>query len=150
MTVTQTSPTRTWSTPTTRRIGYVIAIAVNAAILYVVNHLLAWGWPPWLTDEFEEVLPILSISLLASILANVLYLGYDAAWFKSLTQVVVIGIAMAATIALFGVFPFDFSAYEFNWAVVARMVLILAMVGAGIAMITESVKFVAALMRRPR
>ena len=37
-------------------------------------------------------------------------------------------------------FPFDFSAYSFDWALVVRIVLILAMVGAGIGTVAEIYK----------
>jgi len=143
MTVAQ--PTHTWSSSGTRRFGYVVAIAVNAAMLYVAHNVLAWDVLPWLTAEWEEVLPIVSFSLMVSILVNLIYVAYDAPWFKSLTQAFMAGIALAATIQIFRVFPFDFSAYEFNWAFVARAVLVLALVGITLGMITEVVRFIRAL-----
>ena len=145
MTVAQ--PTHTWSSQGTRRFGYVVAIAVNAAMLYIAQNILAWDVLPWLTAEWEEVLPIISFSLTVSILVNLIYVAYDAPWFKSLTQVIMAAIAMAATIRLLRVFPFDFSAYEFNWAFVARAVLVLALVGITIGLITEAVRFIRALPR---
>ncbi len=143
MTVAQ--PAHTWTSPTTRRIGYVIAIGINAALLFVAQNILDWDVLPWLTAEWDDVLPIISVSLLASILANLIYVAYDAPWFKSLTQAIVAGIALAATIQLFRVFPFDFSAYEFNWEFVTKGVLILAMVGTTIGLIAEAAKFIRAL-----
>ena len=129
--------------PTTaNRVGYVIAIVINAALLVVVNNLLAWGWISWLTDEFEEVLPLLNLSLTATILVNVVYLAYDAAWFKSISELGLLVISLAVTIRLYQVFPFDFSAYAADWALLARTVLIIAMVGVGIAMIVQVVKLV--------
>ena len=129
--------------PTTaNRVGYVIAIVINAALLVVVNNLLAWGWISWLTDDFEEVLPLLNLSLTATILVNLVYLAFDAEWFKSLCELGLLSISLAVTIRLYQVFPFDFSAYDVDWAVLARIVLIIAMVGVGIAMIVQVVKLV--------
>lgn len=129
--------------PTTaNRVGYVIAILINAALLVVVNNLLAWGWISWLTNDFEEVLPLLNLSLTATILVNFVYLGYDAEWFKSLCELGLLSVSLAVTIRLYQVFPFDFSAYDVDWAVLARIVLIIAMVGVGIAMIVQVVKLV--------
>lgn len=129
--------------PTTaNRVGYVIAIVINAALLVVVNNLLAWGWISWLTDDFEEVLPLLNVSLTATILVNLVYLAYDAEWFKSLCELGLLSISLAVTIRLYRVFPFDFSAYDVDWAVLVRIVLIIAMVGVGIAMIVQVVKLV--------
>jgi hypothetical protein len=136
------------SSPTTRRFGYVVAIAVNAGLLYVVNHLLAWDLLAFLTEDFEQVLPIINASLLASIVVNLVHLGYDAAWFKSVTEIALAAIALAAAVRMFQVFPFDFSAYAFNWTTVTRVVLILAMAGMVIAIIAESAKLAAAMVRR--
>ena len=44
--------------PAARRFGYLVAIGVNLVLLYVVNNLLEWGVPEFLTDDFERVLPI--------------------------------------------------------------------------------------------
>jgi hypothetical protein len=126
----------------------MVAIAVNAGLLYVVNHLLAWDLLAFLTDDFEQVLPIINASLLASIVVNLVHLGYDAAWFKSVTEIALAAIALAAAVRMFQVFPFDFSAYEFNWTTVTRVVLILAMAGMVIAIIAESAKLAAAMVRR--
>jgi hypothetical protein len=145
MTVAQ--PTHTWTSPTTRRMGYVIAIAVNAGLLFVAHNILAWDILPFLTDDWEELVPIISVSLLASMLVNLIYVAYDAPWFKSLTQIFLAAIAMAVTVRTYQVFPFDFSAYDFNWTAVTRVVLVLVMVGIVIAIIVESVKLVGAMVR---
>ncbi|MGZ5385737.1 MAG: hypothetical protein ACXWH0_17385, partial [Acidimicrobiia bacterium] len=102
---------------------------------------------PFLTNGFERVTPIINVSLGAGILVNLLYLIFDPVWFKSLTQIGLLGISMAATVRLYQVFPFDFSAYEFNWETTGRMLLILAMVGAGIGMIAELVKLATSTSR---
>ncbi len=44
------------------------------------------------------------------------------------------------TYQIWQVFPFDFSAYEFNWGFVVRVLLVLAMVGAGIGVLAEATK----------
>jgi hypothetical protein len=80
-------------------------------------------------------------------LVNLIYVAYDAPWFKSLTQIFLAAIAMAVTVRTYQVFPFDFSAYDFNWTAVTRVVLVLVMVGIVIAIIVESVKLVGAMVR---
>ena len=145
MTVAQ--PTHTWTSPTARRVGYVIAMAVNAAMLFVAQNLYGWDIFPWLTSDWEEVVPIISFSLTASILVNLIYLAYDAPWFKSLTQAILAGIALFVTIQVYRVFPFDYSAYDFNWEAVTKVLLIVAMVALTIGMIAEAGKFIRALAR---
>ena len=86
--------------------------------------------------------PLLNLSLTATILVNLVYLAFDAEWFKSLCELGLLSISLAVTIRLYQVFPFDFSAYDVDWAVLARIVLIIAMVGVGIAMIVQVVKLI--------
>jgi len=125
----------------TRRFGYGVAVAVNVAMLWVVNNLLDWGWPSWLTDDFEQVLPIVNVSIVATIVVNLMYIIYDAAWFKSMFQVALLVISLVVTVRLYRVFPFDFSAYSFNWEAVTRGILILVCIAVGIGLIAELVKF---------
>ncbi len=137
---TEPKPSKTRQSPAARRFGYVVAAAVNGALLYVVNNLLAWDVLPFLTDDFDRVVPIVSFSLGAAIVVNLAYVIYDSGWFKSLSQIGLAGISMAATVRMYQVFPFDYSAYEFDWATLTRVVLILAMVGIAISIVVEVVK----------
>ena len=123
-----------------RRFGYGIAIVINVAMLIVVQNILDWGWLSFLTAEFGEVVPWITLSLLVSILANLIYQYKDSRAVKSTGQILINTISIIVTYRIFQVFPFDFSGYEFDWAIVVRIVLILAMVGAGIGVLTEAVK----------
>ena len=62
-----------------RRGGYVIAIAMNAVGLWVTRRLLEWGWPRFLTDDFKQLLPILTVSFVAGMAVNAVLvaLGQD-------------------------------------------------------------------------
>lgn len=77
---------------------------------------------------------------------NIAWIAYDAAWFKSVGNIVQSLFSIAVTIRLLQVFPFDFSAYDFNWEVVTRGVLIVALVGVSIGIVAEAAK----LLRRAR
>jgi hypothetical protein len=134
------APTKPRPSPSTRRFGYVVAILVNVALLIAANNLLAWDIFPFLTSDFERVLPILNVSLGAAVFVNLMYLGFDATWFTSLTQIGLLAISLVVTVRLYQVFPFDFSAYEFGWKPVAEWALILAMVGVGIGVVAELVR----------
>lgn len=120
-----------------KRFGYVIGAGINVALVFVVQNLVQWKWLPWLTEDFSKVVPIITASLVVSAVANLLYVAYDRPWFKSLTQLGVLGVGLAATIRFYQVFPFDFSAYEFQWETVAKVVLILGIVGSVIGIIVE-------------
>ena len=128
------------------RSGYVVAIVLNLAFLFVVNNLLAWDLIPFLTGDFARVLWILDLSLLATIAVNLVYLGYDPAWFKSVCQIFLGGISMLVSIRMLQVFPFDFTRYQFDWEPVARFVMILGIVAVGIGIVVEVVKLVRSLV----
>jgi hypothetical protein len=132
-----------------RRAGYVVSIVVNAAIVIVVNNLLAWELLPWLTDDFDRVLPVVNLSLLATIAVNVVYLWFDPDWFRSSSQIALNVISIAAIVRMWQVFPFDFSAYDFDWDVVVRILLVVAFAGTVIGIVAEAVKLVGSAFRRP-
>ncbi|HXV71348.1 MAG TPA: hypothetical protein VEB69_08105 [Acidimicrobiia bacterium] len=122
------------------RFGYSIALAINAAGLVIVQNILDWGWLPFLTDEFADVVPWISFSLVVSIVLNVIYLFNDTVPVKSTGQILSNLISIFVTYRVLTVFPFDFSESSFDWALVTRILLILAMVGAGIGALTEVIK----------
>ena len=128
-----------------KRAGYVISIAINVAMLVFVQNLLEWGWFPFLTNEFAQVVPWISSSLIASIVANVIYQIDDGQTVKCVGQIGVNLISVWVTYIILTVFPFDFSGYQFDWEIVARVVLILAIVGAGIGAVVEASRLVSTL-----
>jgi hypothetical protein len=135
--------------PRSKKPDYIAAIVVNALILIVVNQILNWGILPFLTQDFKEVLPIQNISLAATIIFNAAYLFFDPKWFTSLLGMVTNALGVAVVLRFMSVFPFDFSAYSgFNWTVLARVMLIVGLVGCAIGLLTEAVKFAAAIMGR--
>ncbi|MGD2061376.1 MAG: hypothetical protein PVF87_10955 [Acidimicrobiia bacterium] len=127
-----------------RRLGYSIAIGINVVMLIIVQNILDWGWFSFLTDDFAKVVPWISFSLGASIVANLIYLFDDGRVVKSAGQIGINLISLVATYQVFTVFPFDFSTYGFNWGLVVRIVLILAMVGTGIGALVEVFKLASA------
>ena len=127
--------------PASRRVGYAVAIVVNAVALYIAVNLLAWGWLPFMTDAFASVLPLLRFSLLATIAVNVAYLWHDPPAFRSAAQIALSVIALAMAVRVYDVYPFDFSRYGPAWDVAARVLLVLAIAGTIIGMVVEVVRF---------
>ncbi len=128
--------------PIARRVGYAIAVGVNLVLLFVVNNLLAWGWIPFLTDDFERLLPIVSFSLVVGAGVNFAFIFYNAPWFRSVGEIVQNAVSLLVIIATLRVFPFDFSPYSIDWATFARTGLILVGVAIGIGTIVEVVKLI--------
>jgi len=140
----------------TRRFGYAIAVGINVLLVVVVNNLLGFGWLPWLTPEFEKLLPVINLALIVNIVLNLLYMAHDEPPFKAATQIIVNLIAIGVLVRTLQVYPFDFSAYDFpidisafdlTWDLVARLVIGLAILGTAIAVVTDTVKLSRALDR---
>lgn len=132
-----------------KKFDYIVAIVINAVILVIVNQILNWGTFAFLTQNFKQVLPIQNIQLAITIVFNAIFLLYNPQWFESLLKIVLNAVGIAVILRYLSVFPFDFSAYSgFNWALLARWVLIIGLVGCCIGILAEAVKFVAAIMRR--
>lgn len=123
-----------------RRLGYSIAIGINVVILIIVQNILDWGWLPFLTEDFADLVPWISFSLVVSIVANSVYLFNDTRVVKSVGQIGINLVSIFVTYQVFTVFPFDFTAYSFDWGLLMRIVLIVAMVGAGIGVLAEIYK----------
>ncbi|MEX2134543.1 MAG: hypothetical protein WEB67_10415 [Acidimicrobiia bacterium] len=123
-----------------RQAGYAIAVLVNLVMLVIAHNILDWGWLPFLTGDFAQVVPWISLGLIASIVANVVYQFNDTLMVKSTGQIGANLISVFVTYQIWQVFPFDFSAYEFNWVVLVRFLLVLAMIGAGIGVLAEATK----------
>lgn len=137
----------TVSNRTTRRIGYGVAIAVNVALLFFVNNLLDWGWFGWLTEDLNDVIPLINFSLVASIVANAAYFANDSPGFKGVLELAVNTISLVVVIRLLQVFPFDFSEHSSAWETATRSILIVAIVGISLAMLVEFVKLVQIAVR---
>ena len=131
-----------------RRFGYVVSAAINLAMLWIAHQLLEWEWPRFLTDDFERVLPIITVAALAAVALNVAYLAFDPPWFRSLGNIVTSALGIAAAAWMLAVFPFDFSTYARDWSWAARAVLIVGIVGGAIGVLVELGRLV--LGRSPR
>ena len=122
--------------PAGRRAGYVVAIMVNAIGLYIVQNLLEWD-VSFVTGDFARVDGLISLSLIATIVANALFFLFDPRWFKGLGEAVSQTISLIATIRLLQVFPFDFDEWTGPWELLARAVLIIAVIGTAVGILAS-------------
>ncbi|MEN8235170.1 MAG: hypothetical protein ABFR89_09645 [Actinomycetota bacterium] len=139
-----------WAEPerwgqTGRRVGYTVAVIVNVVLFVIVINLLDWGWIPFLTEEFEDLLPIIILSVGVSAVVNFLWIFYDAKWFRATGQIIDNVTSLLVVIATYKVFPFDFSPYRINWEAIVKVVIILTAFALVIATIAEVVKLVRSL-----
>lgn len=141
-----TSPAPMISRRAGRRIGYVVAIVVNLLIFGFIN-----AWPGWESFDFitpaaADVVPWVNLSVTVAILVNIVYLFADGTRVKALGEIVTSAAATVASAVVLDAFPFDFSSYAFPWAIVVRIVLVIAIVGSGISVLVNLYR----LIRGPR
>lgn len=122
-----------------RRTGYVIAALVNAVLLYLVNVWPGWEELPFLTSETTEVLGWVNASMIAGIITNLVYVGRDTNRVRAAGDLVTTGIGLVAMVRIWQVFPFDFDLSGLDWAIVARVFLVIGIVGSAIAMVVRLV-----------
>jgi len=121
---------------------YVFDLLVNLVLLWVANNLLDWNIP-FLTASFEAVLAVLNISILANIIGSLLLIVHDGHWFRGFIKLIENSIGFVFILTAYIIFPFDFSIYSgFDFEILAKILLILGMVGNGIAVIVEFFRMV--------
>ena len=127
------------SRPTGRRAGYVAAIVVNAALLFVLNVQPGWQALPFLTSATDQVLGLVNLSLAAGLAVNLVYLAHDPPWVKSLGDLLTAAIGLAVTIRVWQVFPFAFHGSWAWCATAVRVLLIIGIAGCGISIVVQAV-----------
>ncbi len=128
-----------------RRTGYLVAIIVHVFILWVVNSVLDWGWPSWLTPEFDDLLVYMNASIIATIVIHLVWIAYDPAILKHLGELITNGFSFVAALRTWTIFPFDFSPYSFDWGVVVRILIAVGLFGIVVSTIVETTKLVRSL-----
>lgn len=139
--MTQTTPKRRPSVSAGRG-GYVGPFLINAAIYYLANNRPGWQALPFLTADTVQVLALFNASLIAGMVVNLVFVLHDAPWLKALGNLVTTSISLAVSIRMWQVFPFAFGNSAFDWALLARAVLVLAIVGSAIGIVAALVSFV--------
>ncbi len=125
-----------------RRVGYAVAVLVNAALLFAVNGWPGWEALPFLTQDTTLVLGLVNASILVSLAANAVYLLHDPPWLRALGDVVTTSVGLAALVRIWQVFPLDFGDSSFDWALVAHVLLGVALVGSVIGILVSLTSFV--------
>ena len=115
-----------------RRAGYLVAVLVNAAMLYAVNVWPGWESVPFLTEGMRLVIGLVNLSIVVNLGANVVYLVRDPPWVRALGDILTTAVGLLAMIRMWQVFPFDFGNTSFDWTLVVRVLLGVGIVGSSI------------------
>lgn len=128
-----------------RRAGYVVAVLLNAALLVLINGWPGWQAVPFLTASTVLVLPAVNASVAVNLAANLVYLVTDPGWLKALGDAVTTGVGLVALWRVWTVWPLAFGPGPVDWDLVARVVMLVAIVGSAIAIVVALVRFGRAL-----
>ena len=91
---------------------------------------------------------LVNASIVSNLVANAVYLVSDPPWLRALGSMVTTTIGMLALVRIWQVFPFDFGDSSLDWPLVARAVLVVAIVGSNLAIVVAFVKFVKCVVPR--
>ncbi len=94
---------------------------------------------PFLTEDTTRVLGAVNASLVAGLVANLLYLLADPRRLRAAGDAVTTAVGLYAMVAVWRVFPFDVSD---GWSAVLRVLLVLGIAGSGIAVVSALVRLV--------
>lgn len=130
-----------------RRVGYVVSIALNAVFLYIAHNLLSWEWPGFVTGAWNDVLPVMTVSLAATMAVTFVFIWFDPPWFKSTGNLITTAIGLVVAVRMWQVFPFDFTGYAVDWSGLARFVVGVSIAGMVIGLIAETLKLTTWLLR---
>jgi hypothetical protein len=117
-----------------RKSEYLVAIIFNLIFYYIVNNLLNWQ-VYFITNSFNEVLWIINLSIIITIIGNIVLLVYSPEKFRHVMKIILNIIAFIAVYFVYIVFPFNFYNSFYDWGF--SILMILAMIGIIIAIIVE-------------
>ncbi|WP_367354707.1 hypothetical protein [Atribacter sp.] len=125
-----------------KKLEYVGAIAGNLVLLYIINHLMKWHIP-FITEDFNKVLPYMNWSIYASIVANILYIFFNQKVVRLGTMPVINILSFLSIYMLFKVFPFDFKSVGMGILnQIGKILLGLVVVGVIIGIIVDWYKLI--------
>ena len=122
----------------TRRVGYLVAIALITAVLIILNGAPGWQAIPFLTGDTSQVLGLVNLSLAAGLAVNLVYLVYDPPWLKALGDLITSAIGLAVAIRVWQVFPFTFHGSAAWCATALRLLLVIAIGGSALSVLIQA------------
>jgi membrane-associated HD superfamily phosphohydrolase len=121
--------------------GYFSSILISGLLLYGLNNISSFDIP-FLTLDFQRVLPIINVSLGVAIFCSFLLVLDDDGKFGSFLRIVQNLFAIFLVYSLYNIFPFTFSSIS-NSVLVStslKVALLATIVGLGVATILEFLK----------
>jgi hypothetical protein len=131
-----------------RRAGYLVSVAALGVLLWLIHVNPGWSAAAFLTDDAEQVVSLVTLSLVVSIVVNLIWAVHDPVWLRALGDLVTGAIGIVVCARLLDVFPFPLDE-ESIWHTVVTMGLWVGLIGSAISVIVNLVVFIRALMHLP-
>lgn len=145
----QPGPRRAAPGPAGRRFGYAVAVVVNVVLFLLVNVWPTWRVVPFLTDDMVEVLPLVNLGLIVGAGVNLVDLVFDRRWIRAAGDLLTSVIAVITLVRFWDVFPFAFPESGFDWELLTRVLLVVAIVGTVIAAVVQAVILIRIMIGSP-
>jgi hypothetical protein len=136
VTVTETTRTTRRAPRNARRVGYVLGLAINLLLLWLVTVEPGWRVVPILTEDFVQVVGLVIVSLLVGAAVNLVYLAADPPWLKHLGEAATAAIACLVLARMWSLFPIELGSWS-GWEPALRVVIGLACLGTGISVVAN-------------
>jgi len=122
---------------------YFLAILVNVILWYTFTHFPSWD-VPFISKNFETILPLFKLTLGISILSNFWLLFIETKRSINLIKAVKDLFSMIFIYRLYVVFPFKFAYLTQTSLVdqVLKIILIVSVIGLGVALTVELLELV--------
>ena len=120
-----------------RIFGYVLNAILQVTLIWLVNVAPGWRIVPFLTEDASRVIWLFNASVVIAFLVNAGWVLYDPPRIRRLGDAVMAAASLPVLARLLDLFPFEFASAD--WASVARVVLIVSIVGTAIAVLVNLV-----------
>ena len=119
--------------------NYIVSAVINAVFLFLVNKIPDWNLA-FIAGTYPNVLWALNLSLIVQIAGNFLLIFYHPMVLHHVGNVLFSIFGFIALIVVYTVFPFYLPELRSSWLpTLLRIVMIVGMVGTGIAAIVHLV-----------
>lgn len=135
--------------PAGRRFGYAVAVVVNVVLFLLVNVWPTWRVVPFLTEDMVDVLPLVNLGLIVGAGVNLVDLVFDRRWIRAAGDLLTSVIAVITLVRFWDVFPFAFPDSGFDWELLTRVLLVVAIVGTVIAAVVQAVILIRIMIGSP-
>jgi hypothetical protein len=122
-----------------RQVDYVVAVALDALLLFVLNVWPTWASLPFVTVDAIQAVTILNIATVVNIDLNGLCLAVDFGWLKPLTEFINAVFSLMFAMEVRRSFPFNLPAGSVDWELIARLAILVTIIGSVIGIIVQFV-----------